>query len=175
MPHSISSPDSSAALAHYSDVYRFAYGMCQRASDAEDITQQTFMKYVTHQHTIQDMTKVRSWLLSTAHREFLHQRRRVVRFPHISLDEAGAENMPAKAKSESSMDTQQVLSALDQIEENLRAPLVLFYLKDMRYREIAEVLGWPIGTVMSRLARAKSALRAALGVDEPDVASIPAL
>jgi RNA polymerase sigma-70 factor, ECF subfamily len=156
-----------SALIHYADVYRFTYSMCLSASDAEDITQQAFMKLITHQHTIKDETKVRSWLLSTAHREFLHQHRRVKRFPHVSLEHAGADEFPAEAASEASWDAQQVVTALATIEENLRAPLVLFYIKDMRYREIAEVLGWPIGTVMSRLSRAKAALRAALGVEDP--------
>jgi RNA polymerase sigma-70 factor (ECF subfamily) len=162
-------PSDELALAHYQDVYRFSYSLCLSPSDAQDITQQTFMKFVVHRHTIQEPSKIRSWLLTTAHREFLHQRRKVVRFPHTSLEEAGAENIPAKTQTEQSIDAHQVVSALEQIEENLRAPLTLFYLKDMRYREIAEVLGLPIGTVMSRLSRAKVALRAALGVDEPEV------
>jgi RNA polymerase sigma-70 factor (ECF subfamily) len=49
--------------------------------------------------------------------------------------------------------------ALDQLEENYRAPLVLFYLRELSYRDIAETLGIPIGTVMSRLSRAKDALK----------------
>lgn len=162
------SPKDDPALAHYQDVYRFTYSLCFSSADAQDITQQTFMKYVTHGHTIQEPSKTRSWLLTTAHREFLHQRRRVVRFPHTSLEEAGAENFPAKMENENAQDAPNVMVALEQMEENLRAPLTLFYLKDMRYREIAEVLGLPIGTVMSRLSRAKAALRAALGVDEPE-------
>jgi RNA polymerase sigma-70 factor, ECF subfamily len=160
--------DDSQALVYYQDVYRFAYSLCLKEGDAQDLTQQTYMKYVTHRHTIQDNTKVRSWLFTTVHREFLHQRRRVVRFPHTSLEEAGAELIPMEATSGLQLDSESVLKVLESMEENLRAPLTLFYLKDMRYREIAEVLGIPIGTVMSRLSRAKAVLRDALGLDAPE-------
>ena len=155
------------ALEFYQDVYRFAYSLALNAADASDLTQHTYMKLASHGHTIEDKSKVRSWLFTTAHREFLHQRRRVVRFPHTSLDDAQVAEMPALAKSERQLDSNDVLKALEGMEENLRAPLTLFYLKDMRYREIAEVLRVPIGTVMSRLARAKQTLRQALCVDEP--------
>jgi RNA polymerase sigma-70 factor, ECF subfamily len=159
--------DDSQALVFYQDIYRFAYSLCLKGSDAQDLTQQTFMKYVTHGHTIQDKSKVRAWLFTTVHREFLHQRRRVVRFPHTSLEEAGAEQMAAEPVNAHGVDSAHVLQELEGMEENLRAPLTLFYLKDMRYREIAEVLDVPIGTVMSRLSRAKAALRDALGLDAP--------
>jgi RNA polymerase sigma-70 factor (ECF subfamily) len=70
------------------------------------------------------------------------------------------------------VDAQVVLSAVQRMDENLRLPLTLFYLKNFKYREIADVLKIPIGTVMSRLARAKAQLRADLGIT-PN--SVPAL
>jgi RNA polymerase sigma-70 factor (ECF subfamily) len=60
------------------------------------------------------------------------------------------------------MDSATLQKALEQLDPNYRAPLVLFYLKELSYRDIAETLGVPIGTVMSRLSRAKNNLRAIL-------------
>ncbi len=59
----------------------------------------------------------------------------------------------------SKMDGLLVMEALFEIDERHRAPLVLFYLQDLSYREIAEILDVPVGTIMSRLSRSKAALR----------------
>jgi RNA polymerase sigma-70 factor (ECF subfamily) len=64
------------------------------------------------------------------------------------------------------MDGQTVLEALMQVEEIHRAPLTLFYLEDLSYKEIAEALDIPAGTVMSRLARGKAQLRQLMAVEE---------
>jgi RNA polymerase sigma-70 factor, ECF subfamily len=175
MASSTSHDSPPQALELYQDVYRFAYSLCFNAADAADFTQQTYMKLASHGHTILDKAKVKSWLFTTVHREFLQQRRRVVRFPHTSLEEENVAEMPAPQHNESSLDSAEVLHALGQMEENLRTPLALFYLKDMRYREIAEVLGIPIGTVMSRLSRAKLVLRQALGLEEPTAPTLATL
>jgi RNA polymerase sigma factor (sigma-70 family) len=58
-----------------------------------------------------------------------------------------------------SKEAQLLQQALDELDDGYRAPLVMFYLKELSYREIAEVLQLPIGTVMSRLSRAKDSLR----------------
>lgn len=161
----------SNALEYYKDVYRFAYSLASNEADASDLTQQTYMKYTTHGHTIEEPSKTKSWLFTTLHREFLRQRRRNVRFPHTTLDDARADEMPSKEATDLSENTGDVMQALGSMDETLRAPLTLFYLKNMKYREIAEVLEVPIGTVMSRLARAKQFLRNALGLGINSIAN----
>jgi RNA polymerase sigma-70 factor (ECF subfamily) len=71
------------------------------------------------------------------------------------------------------MDGQAVMRALVQVEEPYRAPLVLFYLEDMSYKEIAQLLGVANGTVMSRLSRGKAQLRQLLAIDRAARAERP--
>jgi RNA polymerase sigma-70 factor (ECF subfamily) len=68
---------------------------------------------------------------------------------------------------EPEVDSQTLRTALEQLDDNYRAPLVLFYLRELSYKDIAETLGLPIGTVMSRLSRAKDALRKLLIQAQP--------
>ena len=89
-------------------------------------------------------------------------RRQRDRFPHIELDQAG-NNVPTVAPTiVNQMDGASVVQALGQIEELYRAPLALFYLEEHSYKEIAEILEVPMGTVQSRIARGKAQLQKAM-------------
>ena len=155
----------------YAPLYRFALSLARDMHEAGDLTQQTFVIWAEKGHQLRDPSKVKSWLFSTLHREFLGARRRETRFPERDLDaSAEAGELPVIAPSgEASLDGATVLSALRGIDEVFRAPLALFYLQDHSYKEIAEVLEIPIGTVMSRIARGKEALRTRLApLAEPE-------
>jgi RNA polymerase sigma-70 factor (ECF subfamily) len=147
---------------HYGPLYQFAFSLARDEADACDLTQQTFTIWAAKGHQLRDLTKVKTWLFTTLHREFLSSRRRQVRFPHVELDDAAGE-LPAVAPATvNQLDTAQLLEALGQLEENYRAAVVLFYLEDYSYNEIAEILGVPLGTVKSRLARGLQRLHALL-------------
>lgn len=148
--------------AHYQGLYRFALSLSQRTSEAEDLTQQTFMRWAEKGHQLRERHKARTWLYTTLYREFLGGQRHIVRFPHSGLDEAGHELPAVEPATVRSMDGKAVVAALGELDENYKAPLTLFYLQDHSYLEIAEILGVPIGTVMSRLSRGKEQLRAKL-------------
>ena len=72
---------------YYASLYRFALSLTHKESDARDLTQQTFYVWATKGHQLQDTTKVKSWLFTTLHREFLEGQRRQTRFPHHELEE----------------------------------------------------------------------------------------
>lgn len=144
---------------HYEGLYRFALSLTQRESEAADLTQQTFFLWATKGHQLRDKSKLKSWLFTTLHREFLGGRRRQVRFPHHDLESAQQEVPAVMPEVVQSLDASILVETLGQIEETYRAPLVLFYLEDHSYREIAAILDIPMGTVMSRLARGKAQLR----------------
>src|SRR3977135_3005498 len=76
---------------YYAALYRFALSLTRKESDACDLTQQTFYVWANKGHQLQDASKVKSWLFTTLHREFLEMRRKHTRFPHYELDEVSHE------------------------------------------------------------------------------------
>ena len=148
--------------ANYAALYRFALSLSKNESDAADLTQQTFYSWATKGHQLRDESKVKSWLFTTLYRDFMGDRRHSVKFPHESLDECENE-LPGEVQLPfNQIDSQTAMEALMKIEEDYRAPLSLFYLEEFSYKEIAELLAVPIGTVMSRISRGKDILRGIL-------------
>ena len=149
--------------AYYAPLYRFALSLARNPADACDLTQQTFYVWATKGGALRDVTKVKTWLFTTLYREFLKGRRRGARLTAIEDLPPGENEVPAaEADLALNMDAQLVVEALQEVDEGFRAPLTLFYLEDLPYLEIAEMLEVPIGTVMSRLSRGKAQLRAVL-------------
>jgi len=145
--------------AHYTSLYRFAYSLAGNEHEAGDLTQHTYFIYANKGSTIRDTSKIKSWLFTTLYREFLRLRRldkRVQAQDHETLDTILP---PVASDIVTTLDGASAVAALEQLDETYRAPLALFYLQDLSYKEIAETLDIPLGTVMSRLARGKAALK----------------
>lgn len=139
--------------SHYGPLYQFAISLTRNEADACDLTQQTFSIWAAKGHQLRDLTKVKTWLFTTLHREFLRSRRRQVRFPHIELENAAVELPEVSPATVNQLDSAQLLKALAQLEEVYRGAVVLFYLEDCSHQEISEILDVPLGTVKSRLSR----------------------
>ena len=144
---------------YYGGLYQFAYSLSHTEADACDLTQQTFYLWAQKGNQLRDASKVKTWLFTTLYREFLKGRRRATRFPHIEMSEIESELPAVSANVIDHLDGHAVVACVREIEEPYRAPLVLFYLEDHSYAEIAEILDVPIGTVMSRLSRGKRRLQ----------------
>lgn len=142
----------------YAALYRFALSLTRSEADAADLTQQTFFLWASKGDQLRDRSKAKAWLFTTLYREFLSRRRHEIRFPKVELDDVREEEM-SFSPNVNAFDSATVLQALQAAEEPFRAPLTLFYLEQFSYQEIADVLGVPIGTVMSRLSRGKAQLR----------------
>jgi RNA polymerase sigma-70 factor (ECF subfamily) len=160
------SPDDvfpSLVESHYAGLYRFALSLARNPADAADLTQQTFYIWATKGQALREAGKAKTWLFTTLYREFLRLRRRDARITALE-DLAPAEQDPPDADADiiGKMDAELVLAALQEVPLTFREPLALFYLQDLSYLEIAEVLEVPIGTIMSRLARGKAHLRVLL-------------
>jgi RNA polymerase sigma factor (sigma-70 family) len=146
--------------AHYESLYRFALSLTRREADAGDLTQQVFYRWATKGGQLRDKSKVKAWLFTTLHREFLGQRRHEDRFPKVEISTVNDGEFPANSPlPERQLDGETTLEALQRLDETYRAPLALFYLEEHSYREIAAILEVPIGTVMSRISRGKELLR----------------
>lgn len=152
---------------YYESLYQFAFSLTRAEADACDLTQQTFYVWATKGHQLRDATRVKTWLFTTLHRLFLESRRRQTRFPHHELTAVDYELPVISPQTASALDAAQVLQALRQVDEIFQAPVALFYLEDCPYKDIAEILNVPIGTVKSRISRGLGQLQRILADDFP--------
>ena len=155
----------SVVARYYEPLYQFAFSLTRAEADACDLTQQTFYVWATKGHQLRDPAKVKTWLFTTLHRQFLEGRRRLTRFPHQELEAAAYELPVISPKTALQVDSAQVLQALAQVDEIYQAPVALFYLEDCSYKDIAEILEVPMGTVKSRISRGIGQLQTLLAND----------
>ena len=159
-------PPDSACLRgiveeHYSSIYGYAYRLAGSVSDAEDLTQQTFMVAQQKLHQVRGHDKIIRWLYTIARTCFLKSRRR--QRPSAAANfELNVDEIPECFPDDSPVDEERLQQALDELGDDFKVVVTMFYFEELSYKQIAEELAIPIGTVMSRLARAKGRLRHAL-------------
>ena len=153
---------------HYGPLYRFAMSLARTEGDAADLVQDTFLTWAAKGHQLRDRTKVKAWLFTTLHRRFLESHRRIVRFPHVAVDEASEDLLRIEPVVIEQMDGRAVVDLLAQVDAQFRAAVALFYLEDHSYNEIAAILEVPLGTVKSRIARGLAQLRALVANTPPN-------
>ena len=146
---------------HYVALYRYAYRLSGTSADAEDLTQEAFCKAQQHFGQLRDASRAKPWLFSILRNAYLH-RVRADRQQHcVSLESIGELPEPPPDPLPD-IDPERLQQALNELPEVFRTPIILYYFEDFGYRDIAEQMDLPIGTVMSRLARAKAHLRSRL-------------
>ena len=149
---------------YYAPLYKFGYSLSRKESDAVDLTQQTFLTWAAKGHQLRNTANVKTWLFTTLYRLFLADKRRAAHFVE-SDDETEFVDEPLhfSPSMANAVDAEIVQKALHALDDRLRAPVTLFYMQQHSYREIAEILDIPIGTVMSRISRGKAEMRKSLG------------
>lgn len=138
---------------HFALLYRFALSLTRTEDEARDLVQQTYYLWAKKGHQLVDRSKLKSWLLTTLHREFLARLRHRTRFPHYELSEVEPELPEVPPEIPVHLDWQIVMECLAEVDRTFQAPVSLFYLEDYSYNEIGEILEIPIGTVKSRISR----------------------
>ncbi len=149
---------------YHPSVYRYAYRLTGSAADAEDLVQQTFLRAQMQLHQLRDVERLGGWLFRIARNCYLQTHRRRVPLAASAI-ELNIDEITDPAVN-SPIDSPALQQELDSLPHDYRIVLLMFYFEELAYREIAENLEIPIGTVMSRLARAKRYLRSRLAERE---------
>jgi RNA polymerase sigma-70 factor (ECF subfamily) len=159
-------------ITHLPALRRYAMGLAGTLPAADDLVQDCIERALQHLGTLQDEEKMWGWLRSILFNQFIDGRRRMkTRGESVQLEVI--ENRPdGAAPADRRHEAQEVLRATAQLSPEHRQVLLLVGVEGLSYREAAEEIGVPIGTVMSRLGRARDQLRAAL---EQGVGTSPAV
>ena len=165
----------STALPFLDELYAMALRYTKKEKDAEDLVQETFIKAYTNWDRFETGTNCRAWLFTILRNTFINKYRRKKKEREIlnaddlrpieqnffSRDNTEFYDSPEKDALQKSF-TPAVLNALESLSEDFRNVVVLADLNDFSYKEIAHILGCPVGTVMSRLFRGRKMMREAL-------------
>ena len=152
-------------LPHLGALHRFACTL-QAADEADDLVQITCARALEHQASYRPDSNVRAWLFTILRNELVSRRRRLERERSLASERALLESDAMTQSVELLLLDQrwadEIRTALATLAERYRTPIYLKDVEGFGYREIADVLHCPLGTVMSRLARGRTLLRALL-------------
>jgi RNA polymerase sigma-70 factor (ECF subfamily) len=156
LPH----PDLVAAIPR---LRRYARVLTGEASRADDLVQDTLARAWEKRALWQAGTDLRAWLFTVMHNLFVNQRALARRdAANVSLDGAGAPEtwqLAVRPNQQVHVELHEVLQQLGRLPAEQREVLILAAVEELKYEEIADVLDIPVGTVMSRLSRAREKLR----------------
>lgn len=161
------SPDSSAterfeleAMPHLSDIFRTAARILGDRARAEDVAQEVYLQAWKSFHRFESGTNCRAWLFKILFHCVNHHRRKWFRFPQLKETEEFLEvNLTAPEPIPDQLTDEDILSALDRIPADFRAVILMVDVEEFAYKDAAEILSIPIGTIMSRLSRGRKLLR----------------
>lgn len=152
----------------FEPLYNFACWLARDRAEAEDLVQETFAKALRGFSSFQPDTNFRAWMFRILHNTFLNSRTGLQATATVPLsEEEESADAPATIENPESLllrriDWQLVHDGIEQLPLPYREVLLLCDLEEISYKDISITLGIPIGTVMSRLSRARKALRAAV-------------
>lgn len=147
---------------HIASLRRYARSLLRNSADAEDLVQEALARAVSRADTFKAGTNLRAWLFTILHNVHVNQVRSRASRPDEVPVEAVESRLVTPARQEERVELRDMARALDDLPVEQRQVLLLVALEGLKYEEVAETLGVPIGTVMSRLSRAREAVRAKL-------------
>lgn len=160
-------------VPHRNALYNYALKIVRNADDAQDLLQDTYYKAYKNYHQFKNGTNSRAWMFMILKNTFINNYRKSKREP-VKLDYDEIEDIYENIKSDQSKDNNfdldfynnlfddELTEAIDQLPTKMREVFLLCDLEDYSYEETAELVGCPVGTVRSRLHRARNMLRGIL-------------
>lgn len=159
------------ALVHVPELLRVASRLCGSADAGEDLLQETYLQAWRSFHRFEPGTNCRAWLYKILLFTYAAQKRQRARRPFlVDLDAAGETALGVDVPTPDTLTKEAVKAAFDQLPEHFRTPVLLVDVEGLTYREAAEAMDVPIGTIMSRLSRGRALLRVELARHAPESA-----
>jgi RNA polymerase sigma-70 factor (ECF subfamily) len=145
---------------HIASLRRYARSLVRDRGDADDLVQEALTRALSRADKFTVGTNLRAWLFTILHNVHVNQiRSRAARLHDVSVDEVVETRLSEPASQEARVELGEMMRVLDGLPIEQRQVLMLVALEGMKYEEVAAVLGIPVGTVMSRLSRAREAVR----------------
>ena len=148
------------ALPHINDLYRTAVHLVRDRTEAHDLVQEAYLQAWKAFHRFEPGTNCRAWLFKILINEVRHYRRRWFNTKIVpETEQSFEETLAFEPPVAENIQDEDVLAALDEVPRDFREVVLLSDVQEFSYKEIAEMLGIPVGTVMSRLSRGRKQLR----------------
>ena len=165
----IDQPIDSILTGHIPYLRRYARGLARNTADADDLVQSCLLRALTNFHRFEQNTNLRAWLLTILHNIFIDTVRKNRR-ARDAFETAGiaADGVIQGPNQFQHMQVVELERAIEELPAEQRSTLLLVALEDLTYEEAARVTGVPVGTVRSRLSRARHTLLAAMEGTEND-------
>ena len=160
-----------AALVHVAELLRVATRLCGNAAAGEDLVQETYLQAWRSFHRFEAGTNCRAWLYKILLFSYSAHRRKRARQPFlVDIDMVTEAALQVEPPTPDMLTAEAVRAAFDRLPDLFRTPVLLVDVEGLTYREAADALNVPIGTVMSRLSRGRRMLRLELAAHAPDAA-----
>lgn len=168
-----------AVLHCISDLYRYAVSICHDTVNAEDLVSETVLRALERRIKLKDETKLKQWMLRVLTNIFIDQKRKMKRMNNVSLDARESDRKSFslyEAISQShftdhntpeitliqKLSSEQIQKTIKELPDTFRIAFVLCDIQELSYQEIASILDVKVGTVRSRISRARSMLQKSL-------------
>lgn len=153
------------AYPHTRFLYNVALKYMRNSYDAEDLVQETMYAAFRNFGQLRDESKCRSWLFAILRSNFLKEKRQAVKRPLLSQNDTYLQVLEGVAQNdickdyEAKLESLSIRALIERLPEKYKTVLILYFLEDLSYQAISDLIDVPIGTVMSRLSRAKQQMK----------------
>lgn len=155
--------------AHFPALTRFAIRLTRNTDAAHDLVQDTILKVLSRRADAETPDNTKSYMMSMLYNQFIDSYRKQARRSYVPIDDV--EPVSPDAPQNLALASKEVMAAITQLPSDFSDVLFRHARDDQSYAEIADALDIPVGTVMSRMSRARSSLRAMLDGGAPDMAA----